>query len=182
MKIIALLLVLTALALPTAVAAETVDNPVYVSWAKFGVGTQAVYRSVSDAAGQKTESTVTYKLAEKTPEKAVIEMSTTMTVGGQKIETPVTKMEQVAKIEKVEPPQTEAKPADVKSAEEKVKTGGGEFACKVTEVKLDANGMEGVSKTWMSDEVPGMLVKSSTTTVKPVAAETTIELLSLDKK
>lgn len=178
---IATLLVLTLLAVP-AFAAEMVDNPVYQSWAKYGVGTTAVYKSTADMAGTQTASTITYKLAELTPEKAVIEMATSMEVAGQKIDTPAQKMDYPAKVEKTEGKPADAPPADLKNSEEKLETAAGAFACKVMEMVIAQQGSEGNTKVWSSDEVPGTLVKSETKLTKPVATSTTIELISLDKK
>ncbi|HNW36908.1 MAG TPA: hypothetical protein PKM25_18350, partial [Candidatus Ozemobacteraceae bacterium] len=67
-------ILMAVLAAATVFAADMVDNPSYAAWSKFKIGTELKYKQVSEVANMKTESEITYKLVELTPEKAVVEM------------------------------------------------------------------------------------------------------------
>ncbi|OQA08634.1 MAG: hypothetical protein BWY66_00907 [bacterium ADurb.Bin374] len=170
---------MAVLAAATAFAAEMVDNPAYGVWSKFKVGAELKYKQASEVSNMKTESEITYKLLEVTPEKVVVEMGGATVVAGNKMEMPATKMDYPAKIEntQVDPKLAEMVKADSKTTEEQVTVPAGSFKCKVVESTMNQQGAEVSSKIWASDEVPGSLVKMVTTMTAPMKSVTTMELV-----
>lgn len=159
---------------------EKIDNESYKNWAKFKVGTSVKLKAVSDIAGNKSENTMTYKLVELTAEKAVIEMGMSMKMGDQTMDMPAQKLEQLAKIEKVEPT-GEAKDAPKpETGEEEVSVGGKKYKAKWSKLTMEQNGMKTTTKSWTSEEVPGMLLKSETTMEGAMSGTTSMELVEMN--
>ena len=170
-----------ALLLSAGVARADMTSP-YESWAKVKPGSSVTIKSLTEAAGQKSESHLTYTLKEVTPDKAVIELKTSMVIQGNKMDLPATTMN-IPKGSGGSVGQT--KPIDTpnaKTSEETVKIGGKEYKCMVTEVNTDANGMKVKSKSWLSSDVPNLLVKTDTSTEGTVASKTSMEVESVDLK
>lgn len=161
--------------------AETIDNPEYQNWSKFKAGTWVTYKQTTDVAGNKSVSETTIKLSEVTGEKCVLETSVKMEVAGQKIEQPAMKRDVPAKVEKVNPvPQGEVKdPPKPKEGTDTVTVSGNELKCKTVEVEYEAQGQKGTSKSWVSDDVPGMMVKNEN---KSAQMSMVMELVGFEKK
>lgn len=179
-KLFAAVAVLLLVGAVGAARAEQIDNPEYKHWSQFKAGTWATLKSVTEAAGNKTAMEQTHKLVEVTGEKCVIETSMKMEVAGQTIQQPAMKRDVPAKIEKGQPVKTEGKDAPKpKEGEETISVAGKSLKCKTVEVEFDVQGQKGTSKSWTSDEVPGMVVKSSTNSA---AAKVELELVNFEKK
>lgn len=163
------------------VRAETVDNPEYQNWSKFKAGTWVTYKQTTDVAGNKSQTESTTKLLEVTAEKCVLETSVKMEVAGQKIEQPAMKRDVPAKFEKGNPvPQGEVKDAPKpKEGTENVTVSGNELKCRTVELEYDANGMKGVNKSWVCEDVPGMMVKNEN---KSAQMNMVMELVAFEKK
>ncbi|MFT3788549.1 MAG: hypothetical protein QM770_20650 [Tepidisphaeraceae bacterium] len=159
-------------------------NPMYDSWAKHKPGTSVTLKSATEASGMKTDSEQVYTLKEVTPEKVVIELKSSMIVMGNKTDTPAVTMEI--------PSGGEAAPAanatvaaggaTVKTSEETVSVAGKEYKATVTETTMDANGMKSSTKTWTSNDVPNLTLKSVVKTEGAMASSTTTELSAIDLK
>ncbi len=151
-----------ALVLAASAFADEIENPAYENWAQFKVGAMVEYKTVSDVAGNKTESVITYTLLEVTDEKAVIEMKTSTIMAGQKYDTPAVKMEHPAVLEATPEGTTEQPEVEQTKGEESIDAAGQTWATTWYESATDQNGMKTTSRTWTSDDVPGTLVKSVT--------------------
>ncbi|MBF0544207.1 MAG: hypothetical protein HQM08_07230 [Candidatus Riflebacteria bacterium] len=158
-------------------AQDKVDNPMYQKWAKFKIGTSVKYKQESDVAGNKTESDIVYTLAELTPEKVVVEMSGSMAVMGKPVDMPKTKMEYLAKVDKVAPATAEA--AKPKESDEELSIAGGKYKCHVVETEVKVGEGSVVSKIWSSDDVPGSMVKTLSNMEKPMKTTTSITLVEV---
>jgi hypothetical protein len=175
-------LAVLVLAVCAARAAE-VDNPEYAQWAKYKKGTSVTLKTTTTAAGMTTETLTTTALLDVTDTKLVIETTTVLKVAGMEIKTPfkrdVPKKVTVPDV-KVDP---KVKPPDVKmeTGTETVKVAGLELKTKWTVTKLEVAGNTIETKTWMSDDVPGMIVKSESTTKGAFATSTKIELIEFKK-
>jgi hypothetical protein len=170
-----------ALAL-TAASAIAETNPAYEAWAKHKPGSMVVHKSTADMGGNKMESEMTTTLVEVTPEKVVVEMKNVMVMMGNKIDSPPMKMD-ITKAMPTAPGQpADAPKPEVKTSEETVTVGGKEYKCTVYETKMDSGGAVGVTKAWMSMDVPGGMVKSVMTMEKPMAGVTTVELVKFESK
>ncbi len=143
--------------------AEQIDNPTYKNWSKFKPGTSVTVAMESDVGGSKTIMETTTTLVEVNADKCVTESKMSMTVGGNKMDMPANKTDVMAKIDKPAAATAPASMPDVKTSTEDVDVAGKKVKCTVTEAKSSNNGMDTSSKTWTSDEVPGMMVKSETT-------------------
>jgi len=142
--------------------ADGYENPLYTSWAKAKKGTVVTAKQTSDTAGQKTESTTTYTLTELTADVATVEVVSVSKAGGQECKTEPFKMENKKMLDL--PPGKKKEDVEkpdglVDQGEEKLKIAGKEYKTKWTKVKTSQGGVEVESKTWTSDEVPGLTVK-----------------------
>jgi hypothetical protein len=175
MRVQRLVLVVAAMiSIAGLVRAEQIANPTFENWKKFGEGSSATITSVIDANGQKMNSETTNKLAKKGDDAITVEVSGTMEAFGQKQTIPTRSQTIAPKVEKADAPQ------QVGEATEKVEAAGKTFDCKVYEVtKQLPNGQSVKSKIWVSDDVPGGVVKME---VKSDQANVTGVLKSFEKK
>ncbi|HRK31870.1 MAG TPA: hypothetical protein PLD59_12390 [Tepidisphaeraceae bacterium] len=165
--------------------ARAENSPQYDSWAKHGVGSSVTIKGVTEAAGQKTEMEITQTLLEKSDEKVVVEIKNKMTMMGNTMDTPAQKLEIPAKAPEGQgTPVEEAKKAgfEVKESEENVTIAGKDYAAKVIESTGNQNGMEIVAKVWTSTDVPGMMLKTVSSTTGAMASNTTMEVTAVDAK
>jgi hypothetical protein len=170
---------------------EEVDNPAYVSWAKYKVGTTVTMKQSMDMPSMpqmKNESTMTEKLLEVKPEAVVVETTSKTTMMGQTHES-TTKMTIKAKVEKGSenvPPQMadqKVEMKDVKEGKETVEVKGQKMEATTREytMTIPASAMGGMGrgrgagaagggdttahvKVWSSPEVPGGMVKTEQST------------------
>jgi hypothetical protein len=161
--------------------AEKIANPEYELWSKFKAGAMSKVEGKTVAAGQESKQTITTKLLEITPEKAVVEVTMEMEVAGQKMPMPAQKRDVPAKIDNAaiqNPAEAPNAPKpEMKESEETVTVAGKTLKCKVVETTSEQNGMKVVAKAWTSAEVPGQLVKTETKTTGPVESTTTMSLV-----
>ncbi|MGA2329266.1 MAG: hypothetical protein ABSH05_23640 [Bryobacteraceae bacterium] len=141
-------------------------------WASFNVGSWVKMKSttVMEIAGTKNTSVLETKMTmlEKTAEKVVIE--TEMTVMGQ-----TTKTRADLPLKASAGRAAAAQPASVpKTGSDTITIAGKPLSCKTMEIETDAGGMKILSKTWTSEQVPGSLVKSVSTTQN---SQTTTEVV-----
>lgn len=170
----------------TSVCAEQIENPQYKEWAKYKPGTSTTMATTSDAGGQTSSMETKTTLKEVTDDKIVLDISMSMDAGGQKMNMPA----QTTEIKKMidAPAAADATAAanapkpDTKTSDESVTVGAGTFKAKVTEATMDAGGSKTTSKTWMSDDVPGGMVKMEASTDGPMKSTTKMELKAFDKK
>ncbi|MHC4662953.1 MAG: hypothetical protein ACYS8W_14830 [Planctomycetota bacterium] len=143
--------------------AETgkVDNPEYLAWLKFKVGSFVTFKDITKTDSASLESTVTMKLVELTKDKAVVEIKNFMTLGDTEIETSSEKREIAAKINKAELPGA-VKPD--KTGKETIEVNGKKIKTKWEKVIIDIDGKESTMTVWKSDKIPGGIVKSETKT------------------
>ena len=162
-------------------AQEMVDNPAYQSWAKFKPGTTVMLTNQTDMGGMAMKMDMTYKLAELTPEKAVVEMTTKMPQAEN-----TTKMEIMAKMKK-EDVKDVAMPPNVKGEakvlpDEDVKIGDKTYKCKVIEFTSEAQGMKTSGKSWTCPDMPGQMVKTESKMSGTMEGTMTMVVTSVDMK
>lgn len=163
-------------------AADT-ENPEYKSWSGQKVGTVAKWHMTVNAAGNKTEMDRAAKLVELTPDHAVIEESSVMEVGGNKINTPGQKRTIAAKgagAVAAQPNATATPNASVKESEETLEAGGKSYKCKAVASSSTANGMKSESKVWTCPEVPGLIVKMTSVSEGAMKSDTTMTLTGIE--
>jgi protein-tyrosine-phosphatase len=161
--------------------AEQIANPVYDAWKKAGKGASVTTLTKSEAMGTTSESETKTTVVEVTDEKATLEIKMTATVAGQKMDMPASKIDVPAKVDSATQTTTPAADPKATQTEEKVTVPAGTFNCKVQVVENEANGMKTKSKIYLSDEVPGGLVKSESTTEGAMASKAVTELTKIEK-
>ena len=169
--------------LASAAFAEQVDNPQYVGWSKFKPGTTVTLKTetATKMGGNETKmtSTTTSKLVDINPNEATVETTTKMSMNG--MDMPANTMPPQKIPAKVDKPAGGAngQKAEVKEGTDKVEVGGKSYNTKTTETTTDMNGTKTVSKTWMSDEVPGGLVKMESTSSGAMDSKMTMTLVEV---
>jgi hypothetical protein len=167
-------LLLCGAAASAARAGEKVDNPLYKHWAQFKPGSFSVFKTDNVVNGVKNVTTMTVTLIEVTPEKAVVErkyVSAVAEAGDRKMpskkeEIPA-KIDEEQKAREIGPPKKGAEwkggeVVDVKEGEEVIQVGEKKFATKWTETQIKTKDAgTATTKVWNSEDVPGQLVKSS---------------------
>jgi len=157
--------------------AEQVANPAYEAWSKFKVGTTVKLASETVAGTNTIKNTTTTKLLEITPDKAVVETTISMNMSGRVMDMPPQKQDIKAQIEKPSAATAaEAEKAKSATGEEDVKIGDKTYKTKWTEVNIVHNGVMVHLRTWMSDQVPGGVVKMTSNTEGANASSTKAEV------
>lgn len=160
------LIVGTVVAAPA--AAQDVPNPAYEAWSKFKPGATARIVGSTKTMGMETTVEITTKLVEITPQQATVEVSAVINAGGNKMEQPAERAPVAARVKQAD------SPAPV--GEEEVTLDGKKYRCRVYELKRTEDGTTVVARTWMSDEVPGGIVKVESSTQGAVVSDTRFEL------
>ena len=165
--------------------AETIDNPMYKSWAGQKKGTVVTVKMISEFGGRKSEMTMVSTLIELTADAVTIETLTVTKVNGMDFKAPAMKLEVKKTMELPSGKKKEDldKPEGfIEGGTETVKVGGVEYKTKWMKIKTKVNDVEVESKTWTSDDVPSMVVKmDSKTNIKGMAGAMTMELVSVKK-
>lgn len=182
----ALAVAVVALWAGAAAAQGTIDNPEFATWSKFPKGTVVTMKLTSTAAGMTTETVMTHKLVEVGADKLVVESATTVKANGMEFASPGAKRDVAKTITlpagaKKEDVAGGKPPGTVEEGTETLKISGIEVKAKWYKIKLEAGGNKTETKTWMSDSVPGMMVKMEATTSGTVASTTKMELVEIKK-
>jgi hypothetical protein len=131
----------------SSVRADSVDNPRYQAWAKFGVGSSETLQASISTGGMQMTAETQFQLAEKADDQVTINITTTV-MGHQSAPRP-----QVIS-SKMDGKEINQLP------NEKVDAAGKTFDCKVFEVPDPNAQAQGTTmKVWVSDDVPGGCVK-----------------------
>ena len=183
-------LVILMAAVPLVSAQDQVANPYYKFWSKSKPGATVVYRETTKLSGAAKESapegtdvkTVTYKLVEVNDEKAVVEARVTQRENFGFVESAPTRHIYPAKMSKAVLADLLAE-AGAKGVAATLKVGDKELKVVGITGSMKKGGEDVDFKIWLSDEVPGGIVKRHRTTKVngEVVAETTVELVSFKK-
>ena len=173
------------------VKAEDVDNPYYTFWSKSKPGATVVHKETTKLSGPAAASApdatdvkiVTYKLLELNDKEAVVEARVKQEENFGFVEAAPTKHIYPAKMSKAVLADLIAE-TGAKSEPGTLKVGDKEMKVKVISGTMKKGDEEAAFKLWLSDDVPGAIVKRQRTTkVKgETVAETTVELVSFKKE
>lgn len=171
-------------------------NPPYKHWSNFKVGSTVTLKQVIhdkrvdnphqiDVTGRPegdAERLNTYTLIELTPQRAVVQLTTTEVERGSMTEHSPVKLIYPATIHRRHHAGTTPKDKlkNFKEATEEVTVGGQKIKCAVVESEMKIAGETSISKVWTSDKVPGSTVKlvSSKKQGDDVLFETTVTVVS----
>ena len=161
--LISLVAVVSCVSLNVSAYAEMVDNPDYLHWSNFGVG------SSSTIAGKTTvgegdqalvvESKRSAKLISLDDEKAVIEQSLVTTMPGVNMPPMVTTVDIPAKVEAGSEQDMLNPDSKMSEGEETLEIDGKKYETKWIEYKMTEQNVSMVAKSWYADGVPGGQVK-----------------------
>ena len=147
-------------------------------WGGFKVGSYVTYKTTVSAQvmGHSTDTSTQVKqtLAELTADKAVLDIETTVMGNTTKTRTemPLTGSAPAGGAASASVPN-----ASASTGSDTVTVAGKSLDCKTYEAETDAAGSKVKTKTWMSDQVPGFLVKSVATSTGTLNSTTTMEVV-----
>jgi hypothetical protein len=167
-------------------ADETIANPEFASWSKFKKGTSVTLKMTTVAAGTKSETTVTTTLIETGADKLVVETTSVANVAGMVIKSPafkrdVQKTVMVPKGLKKEELQGGKPPGTTQEGTETIKIAGTDVKTKWYKYQSEAGGVKSDSKMWMSEDVPGMMVKMESSTAGAIVSTMKMQLVEIKK-
>jgi hypothetical protein len=173
----------------TADGQDTFENPEYTSWAKFKPGTSLTVKVTSTVGGKSNETVITNTLVSVAADKLVLETAVTDKAGGKEVIHPGQKRDVPKTVpilpgfKKEDLPGPGRKPpGTVEEGTETLKVGGTEYKAKWYRIKQTVpGGGEIEGKTWMSDEVPGSVLKSETSVKGSMPVGTKMEVVAVKK-
>lgn len=159
----------------TALADDARPNPPYKNWSAFNVGASSTLKSVLiDHSGDDpnvidttarpegaAEQLTTLKLAQKTPEKVVVEQTETDLEAGSETEHPAVKITYPATVSTPKPSNENV--SGVKEGEEEIEVAGKPMKVHWVESTIKIGDETSINKLWWTDAVPGGTVKQVTT-------------------
>jgi hypothetical protein len=179
-------LVVLAAAAPLA-SAQDVTNPYYKYWSKSKPGATVVFKETTKLSGAAAASapggtdvkTVTYKLTEVTDDKVVVEARVTQQENFGYVESAPTRHIYPATMSK-SVLQDLIEETGAKGVAATLKVGGEDMKVMVLTGTMKKGEEDADFKVWLSDKVPGGIVKRHRTTKVngEVVAETAVELVS----
>lgn len=153
--------------------ADEIPNPEFVNWSKFKTGTSVTQKGTSRVGNMATEFTMTATLVEVGADKLVIESSGAVRLFGGDVKVEPIRRE-VTKSAVPEPgAPKDGKPAGTfEEGTETLKIGETEVKARWFKFRSESDGVKTEGKTWVSDDVPGLVVKQDMTRVSGVITAT----------
>lgn len=141
-------------------SAALIDNVDYTSWSKQKPGAKVVHEMTMAMQGMTITTEVTQVLKSVAPDKAVLDVTTVINMGGLKQEQKATK-DVPAKVEETQ----QQLPGEMKGTMKKTGTGSikaanQEFQCEIHEFTGTAPTGSANGKMWRSEKVPGGVVQT----------------------
>ena len=166
-------------------------------WANFKPGSYSKLKTTSntDAAGMTIQTVTVMKqtLKEISPTEATVTMETesSTVLNGKETKMPVSTTEMKVPLVAASPAPEVVKAVasaqasvntNVSTSTETLTVAGKALKCTVSNASVEAGGMKTVTKQWVSDDVPGAMVKSESSTSGASKSSMTMELLEFDAK
>ena len=126
----------------SAVPALADPNPAYDAWAKCKPGATTTVKGTTEAMGRKTNLTIITKLVDLTPEKANVEVTTSVEMMGQTMPGQTSKQEVPKEVKMPTTMPGGMKMPEIKKGEETVTVMGKSMACQTAEVTTERNGVK----------------------------------------
>ena len=169
-----------------AAAQDKVDNPEFANWSKFKKGTSVTMKSVSSFNNMSSEASTTSTLVEVGADKLFIEMTSVVKSGAMEFKSEpmkrdVSKTVTLPKEYKKEDFAMGKPPGTYEEGTETLKVGGMDVKTKWYKYKADVDGTKTEAKMWISENVPGGMVKIEMTTSGAVATTTKMEITEIKK-
>jgi hypothetical protein len=167
-------------------AQEMLPNQEFTDWSKFKKGTSVTLKTTSDAGGMKSEVVLTTTVVETGADKLVLETTSTTKVNGMEFKAPAVKRDVPKTVPlppgiKKEDFTATKPPGTYEEGAETVKIAGAVYKSKWYKSKFEMDKTKVESKMWLSEDVPGRLVKGETTVTGPVNVTTKMEVTEIKK-
>lgn len=166
----------------TPVAAEEIENPMYAHWSQFGVGSYAVREGATNTNGLETTMTMTVTLVELNEDQAVVETVASVEMAGQRIDNPAQQEIITATIDDSEAFDFENPEGKIGEGEEALEIAGQSVDTRWVEIETDQEGTVTHGKTWLSQDVPGLIVKMDVSTSAPVESTMQWQVIEFEAK
>lgn len=137
-------------------------------WSKFKAGSFAKYKITTAVATTKMTSESKMTLLSVGAGKATVETEVTAMGNTSKSKADINLNGEV---------KGTAQSTPMKKGSETITVAGKSFSCDTYEMDTNANGMQVHTKSWVSAQVPGGLVKSVSTSTGAMKSETVMELV-----
>jgi hypothetical protein len=168
---------------------DLVENPFYKFWSTAGIGSTVTLKESTKLSGPAAGESGTemkmieYTLLERTADKVVVQAVVTEGETFGYVQSAPTKHIYPAKMSK-EVLEDLLRETNAKSRDETIKIGDKELKVKHFSGTMKRGDDDIEFQTWLSDAVPGHIVKRTRTTKSKggAVAETTIDLVKFDKK
>ena len=167
--------------------AEEIPNPEFVSWSKFKPGTSITTKMTSTIGNLSTGATVTVTLLEVGADKLVTEVSGAAKVNDTAGAFPSMKIDITKTATGPNAPKQDGaangRPAGTfEEGTETLKIAETEIKARWFKFKSESDGVKTEGKVWVSDDVPGSMVKQEMTRVSgAVIATDKLELIEFKK-
>ena len=173
--------IITLAAAPFA-SAQMVANPAYENWSQFEPGSYSTAEVTTDMGGSDMKITMTRTLSALDDEKAVVETKITMNMGGQDVEQPAQSEEIPAEVTPEEADQYENPEGLVEEGEETLTIDGQEIETRWMKVVNQQDGNKTTQKVWLSDDIPGTMVKMEGTMEGQMSSENSMIVVDFEAK
>lgn len=141
---------------------KTIDNPEFANWSKFKEGATTTLKMVSEFNGMKNTTTIVTKLVEAKADQLTMETTAEVEVMGKPFKAPAQKREVKKTLEvpaNTPVPKDQKPEGTTEEGTETIKVGATDVKTKWYKYKSKTPAGEVSGQVWMSDEVPGQVVK-----------------------
>jgi hypothetical protein len=165
-------------------AQDLFENPEFSSWSKFKKGTSVSMKSISITEKQTSEVVITSTLMELGPDKLVIQSTSLVKMKDKDFKSEPEKREILRMVPLPKGLTKEdfalgKPPGTTEEGNETIKLGTLELKTKWYKYNADVAGTKIKAKRWVSNEVPGNIVKNEMTTSGDFASTIKLELLEI---
>jgi hypothetical protein len=167
-------------------AQDMVDNPEFMSWSKFKKGTSVSLKSLTMTKARTSEVILTMTLVDVGTDKLVIESTSLVKMKDKDFKTEPEKREVLRTIPLPKGLSRQdfasgKPPGTTEEGAETLKVGDQELKAKWYKYSADVAGTKIDGKRWVSNDMPGSIVRNEMTTSGEFASTIKLELLELKK-
>jgi len=172
--------------LGAAPAEDIIANPEFISWSKHKTGATVTFKSVTTTAGRTSEVILTCTLIEVGNDKLVVECKSVVKENGmefksQPVNRDVPKTISLPNGVKREDFAVGKPPDTTEEGTEPLKVGDTELETKWYKYSADVAGTKTEAKMWVSEKIPGGMVKTEMETTGVLVSTIKMELIEVKK-
>jgi hypothetical protein len=154
-------LLLAALVLASPAWAEDVENPEYKQWSNFKAGAMSKWKMTGSQGGQQIEAEMSATLKSVEDEQAVVSHQVTVSMMGQQMPMPAQDRVVPARVDadEVDPIMGKLNDPNTEKGQETLEIAGQKIDCTWYKVDSGEDEDKVSGRIWISEQVPGQLVK-----------------------